>query len=734
MTPRRKSPPPAPPARRVVLVWLAVSLTVFACLPGMMSGNYLPKTFWAAVTIGLGLVLVSPRRRDELRLTLLGAVWLAYLGWALLSLAWAIQPRVALERWLALLLPTLGYLLARRTRFWESDLFWTGFSAIFALVALIGVLQYFFADIPLIHDIPGTAVPRATMGQRNYAAMYMAVTIFFIARLYFRAPGRRVFLPAAGLLLGSLFLVVARSRGAWLAAAAGSVFFLAAGGGKGLWARRKRLAWLAGPAAAALLLAFTVGPQRGITEDMGRKVDLAGTMKKAVDPSDRLEFWRGTLEITHPLLGAGFGNFPIVATPFDRESKVKTLNWEVHNDYFQAYVDLGIPGAALFSVFVLLLLRLAWKGRSRGVVLAAGAAAVGLAVMQFATFTSEKVSTLIWFAGVAALLNGVREDKPILVLHPPGWTIRGINRLAAAWLLVFAVAVVYTIRGDREFRRGRDEIARAIYCQEIADHPERYSAREVEWARGAGQYDRARVIERLRWLAGRLLPSVPFDANMRHITCHQFAGLAMGLRDAEAAATFARAALELHPNDRICLFYLCQLSLMNGDYTRAWELLMKGVETFGYNPYQPHFAENLIGVYEKLGYPERAREVREKLEANRVISPLLLFPPTRTADVPIDARFDWEDCPGALSYDFYLWRVGEDTPPGPHCSGLDASEVRLRRPLQPGTTYLWRVWAVGRYGREESRIWFFRTAAAPGQKPVDFSADAVNLLETGKGG
>lgn len=713
MTPRRKVSPTESPPRRAAAVWFAVSLTVFACLTGMMSGNYLPKTLWASVTIGLGLILVPPRDPHRFRLTPLGAVWLAYLGWAILSLAWAVQPRVAFERWLALLLPTLGYLLARRTRFWESDRFWTGFSAIFGLVALIGVLQYFFADLPLIHDLPGTAVPRTTMGQRNYAGMYLAVTIFFVARFYFRAGERRSWLPLAVLLLGSVFLVVARSRGAWLAVCAGVVYCLAAGGWRGLKGRHTRIFRLAVPLAVGLVLAVAVRPHRLVEEDLGRKADLERTARKVLDPTDRIEFWRGNLSITDPLLGAGFGNFPIVATPFDPESRVKTLNWEVHNDYFQAYVDLGIPGVLLFALFFLVLLRQAWRGRARGVVLAAGAAAAGLAVMQFATFTSEKVSTLIWFAGVAALINAGREDEPLLAFRRPPWTARAANWMAAAWLLVFAAVVGYTIRGDREFRRHREEISRAIYCQEITDHPERHTEREVAWARGAGQYDRIRAVERMRFLAGRLLPTILFDANMRHITCHQFAGLAMNLRDAEAASAFAGAALKLHPNDRVSLLHLSQLSLMGEDHARSARLLLRGVETFGYNPYQPYFGERLIQLYQQLGREEEAAEVRRRMKANRVSAPAGPTPPTRATGVPVDTIFDWEASAGAFEYDFYLWRVGEETPSDPRLAGLAGSEARLRHPLEPDTTYLWRVVAIGKFRSEESEIWFFRTSKAP---------------------
>jgi len=203
------------------MIWILVLLGAFACLPDMMSGNYLPKTFWAAVTVCIGFALLPSRRPYSLELSLLGAVWLAYLGWALLSLSWAVQPRVGFERWLALLLPTLAYLLARRTRFWESEAFWLALSILAGLVALIGILQYFSPAFPVIHIFPGTAVPRATMGSRNYASMYLMVISPYILIQYLRIRGWRSAISLITLILSLLFLLLAKTRGAWVGLSVG---------------------------------------------------------------------------------------------------------------------------------------------------------------------------------------------------------------------------------------------------------------------------------------------------------------------------------------------------------------------------------------------------------------------------------------------------------------------------------------------------------------------------------
>ncbi len=700
------------------VIWLLVSLVVLACLPGMMSGNYLPKAFWAAATVGIGLALLPPRRPHFFTLTLLGAVWLAYLGWALLSLVWAVQPRVGFERWLALLLPTLAYLLARRTRFWESDIFWLPFSLLTLLVAGIGILQYFFPSFPFVHSFPGTAVPRATLGSRNYASMYlMVISPFFLVR-YFGIRGWRSLLPFIAFILNLLFLLLTKTRGAWVGLLAGLCYLLVAGGIRKIVAYKKKILFLILPSVLALILALTVGLPIGSEKSFKGKLNFWQAAKTIMNPRQRMTFWAPSLGVTDPLLGAGFGNFPIVATPFLRKPEVKTLNWEVHNDYLQAYVDLGIPGALLFLLTFALLFRLAWKGRGRGVMLAAGASLVGIIFMQFTTFTSEKVSTQIWVAGVAALLNSIPTARAVWRIRLPAPLVQGVNYLTVLGLLLFAAAIGYTIRGDRELREEREEIQKVLAYQQVLDNPERYAAAAQEYVRKEGLYERLQVQNRLNWLADRVLPTMFFDANMRHISCHQFAGLALGLKDYDAAEKFARRALDIHPTDRTSLTYLAEIALRRQDLAEAQGLLERGVKTFGYNPHAPYFCQTLIRLYQYEGRGLEAAVIQEEMNRNLVLKPSLPSPGNRETGVsPDDLLFDWADCNAATSYDLSLWKVGEEEPEYPTMSGLKKSQGRPVKKLSSGTTYLWRVRAFGRYGEVKSDIWFFRTRYGESPSP-----------------
>ncbi|MEA1928386.1 MAG: O-antigen ligase family protein, partial [Candidatus Auribacterota bacterium] len=649
------------------ILWLLVSLVVFACLPGMMSANYLPKTIWAALTIAVGLAVIRPRSPARIILTPLGVVWAGYMAWALISLIWAVQPRVGLERWLALLLPTLAYLLAKRTRFWESELFWRFFYLMTGLVALIGILQYFFPSLPFVHIFPGTAVPRATMGQRNYTSMYLVVTIPFILKQYLRTRGWRLLIPLFAFIFAILFLLLARTRGAWIGLLIGFVYLLIAGGVQRILVYKQKLIFLLIPVAMVLLVALSTGLPIGKKSGFRGKKNFGQTAESILDLRQRLNFWQPCLVVTDPILGAGFGNFPIIVTPYSyiKEEGVKALNWEVHNDYLQAYVDLGLPGVVLFCLVVGFMLRLAWRGRRSGIILASGAAVAGLAVMQFTTFTSEKVSTLVWIAGVAAIINSQVWIRPYISRNIYRGLVLTGNYLLVLWLVIFAVIVGYTIRGDLIFFKAKSIVQRAIRYEQIFNDHQGISDWEIESLRQELPFLRVEVGHRLHILANRILPTMHFDANMKHIICSQFGRYAMELKDYPDAAIFARKAFLLHPADRISLKRLCIIKLITNQHNQAINLLSQGIELFGYSPHQSYFCDRLIEVYEYLQMPEWAEYIRDKMQQNKVSKPQNPSPKNRSTGVPIDIIFDWNDCNAALSYELYLWRNGEKTPPAP---------------------------------------------------------------------
>ncbi|MBK6308442.1 MAG: O-antigen ligase family protein [Gemmatimonadetes bacterium] len=69
----------------------------------------------------------------------------------------------------------------------------------------------------------------------------------------------------------------------------------------------------------------------------------------------------------HPVTGVGMGNFPVMEGQYIAEIG-RSGKWSTaHNSYYQAAVELGVLGGALFLTQVLLALRRGWRVRSESV-------------------------------------------------------------------------------------------------------------------------------------------------------------------------------------------------------------------------------------------------------------------------------------------------------------------------------------------------------------------------------
>jgi len=687
--------------------WFLVCLGALVALPGMMSGNFLPKSAWAALSIGIGLLLCRRNTDNVIRITTLGATWGAYLAWALFSTLWAPSPQAVMGRGMMFLIPTLGYLLATRSRFWESRAFWSAFSVLVGIVGLIGLLQYILADFPLDNWYQGTAIPRSTMGQRNYASMFIMITSPFLFLFWYRFRGIKALLALLAGILALFFLLLARTRGAWLGAAGGMIFAIVLGAGQATIVHRKKTIILLAVILGTLLAGLILHPSDKTNQLIGKKRDLGKIAASVLDPQQRLNFWMPCLGVTPVIHGAGFGNFPIPATPMIMDGSVKTLNWEVHNDYLQAFVDLGVVGLTLFCLFCVLLIRAAWRRKHTGLGMAAGAASMALLIMQFTTFTSEKTCSLIWMAGVVAILNSPEREKPLFSISIPFWFKRCGTIGGGILGILLSITIGLSIRGDYSLHHALESTSKAIVLRNmLAEEKDPEQARRIS---ASWQMARSVALDELEVARATVLPFIWYDPNMCHIYLHQLAELAFKIDAPYQADWLAREGLRLHPNDRTCLTILAYNALREGRLTEGEELLERGYRTFGPNPYIPFFPDKLADLLEKQGRKSEADHIRQTRDKYKLKQPANPSPPNWGRDIALNPVFSWEEGSRETKYDLYLWKTRQKHPEQPRLRDLDSCRGELSEPLEPETVYLWRIRCLGRFSEQTGPIWSFRT-------------------------
>lgn len=231
------------------------------------------------------------------------------------------------------------------------------------LGAVTGLLQaygFLTTDLASLARAPG-----GTFGNRNFMAHLVAVGLPLLLMLTLQASRRHTYLlGSAGMAVAVVALVLSRSRGAWLGAAACLALVTVEGFWAGrLWEDRQlrgRVSLLAGSALVGLLLALTLPNRLNWRSDSPYLDSLTGVANfREGSGRGRLIQYGNTarMALEHPFLGVGPGNWPVhyprYMSPgdpsFDADDVIPTNPWP-SSDWMAILAERGLPA------FVLLML------------------------------------------------------------------------------------------------------------------------------------------------------------------------------------------------------------------------------------------------------------------------------------------------------------------------------------------------------------------------------------------
>jgi O-antigen ligase len=342
---------------------LFVPLIFFEHIPGSPVSSLSFVKFAGAVLAAAWLVQVMNRRRPVRLLyrdhPVIAAAALAFLCWAVLSMAWAPDRGESLEEVFRLLQGVLLLFIAYSAFGTPRHLRWLLWAYVVGatMTALIGLLG---ATGP---DEPGrvTSADRLAggIGDPNELAALLLPALVFCAfgLLIVERPLSRWAL-ACLLVLFTLALVLAQSRGAFVALGA---VFLAAAMFAGP-ARARALVLILCVSAVAVVYYVLVAPP----ESFERITDFS-----AAGSAGRSDFWAIALSVVndHPVQGVGLGNFTVVEPVYaagnvsiERVDLVFDATKVVHNTYLQLLSELGAIGLLAFTVVALGALTLGLRG------------------------------------------------------------------------------------------------------------------------------------------------------------------------------------------------------------------------------------------------------------------------------------------------------------------------------------------------------------------------------------
>jgi O-antigen ligase len=337
------------------------------------------------------------------------------------------------------------------------------------VVALIGIAQY--AGWGSFWKIPSTGLPSATLGYRNYAAMFtiLCIPIALLLFLEARRP-KSQWGWAMGCAILITFMICTRTRGAWvgltLALCAGMMALLVirTHDGQRLW--QSLLAACTKdhitPAIFSLLATFLfltiVSPNmQGMGFDRNRpdKAHLATNVASMLDGEKdtqksvqhRLNMWSNTLEMikASPILGAGAGNWHIAYPLYDGGDIIwkKQAPRRPHNDFVWIIAELGLVGSFLYlwllsAVFLVIWRLLKTQNRARvRHPLFIGMSLIAILGHALFSFPRERIAvTLLFWTLIAFIAIFDADNRP--TLRHPLWPM---TRWVALITLIFCVGI-----------------------------------------------------------------------------------------------------------------------------------------------------------------------------------------------------------------------------------------------------------------------------------------------------
>jgi O-antigen ligase len=137
--------------------------------------------------------------------------------------------------------------------------------------------------------------------------------------------------------------------------------------------------------------------------------------------SVRGEIWEDTLALIrhHPLTGVGLGAFETAYPIYAKDTGMRWIVAEAHNDYLQILADAGVVGAALALWFIVTIFRAVARGvRSRdrfraGFALGAGAGLFGMLVHSVFDFNLHLPSHALLFLLLSTVVSHLGARKTI---------------------------------------------------------------------------------------------------------------------------------------------------------------------------------------------------------------------------------------------------------------------------------------------------------------------------------
>ena len=304
------------------------------------------------------------------------ALGLAFAGWSIISMFWAINYREGYYEVSRHLMNIILLFLVMTTILKEEFKIET-LCKVLVLVSLfqsfVGILQFYEVAFT---QLPGAnAKPFGLMSNRNLFGSAQALMLPFVIYIFYKAGKFWKFISATAFIAVIISLLLSQTRSAWLAASTILIVSLIL---VFIFSPANRKKWIIGFFMAMIcitgivLIILTADKEGSLKQSVKERTlsftQQAGKKTESVDNmQERLKIWNKTLSLIKdkPITGAGPGNWKINIPAYGTEG----LSWaygrfapdRTHNVYLLTASETGVPGAILYFGMWVLIAIIAFK-------------------------------------------------------------------------------------------------------------------------------------------------------------------------------------------------------------------------------------------------------------------------------------------------------------------------------------------------------------------------------------
>lgn len=462
------------------LVPLLASLLYFAVhfLPDFGAYDAMGSQWLYIVVVDILVIMLILARRNEYQEAssqvfgnLFSKLYLAFFALAGVSIFTAINPTESLVCYVRLTATIVAFFNISILLYKRTDLF----RIIGQILALILLVESSQAIAQFLREVADTNINvvimglKGTTGNKNIFAASTVVKIPFVLYCIYYSNVWGKILNSLILLLATLTLFFVNARASYVSL----ILIVTAYVIYCIWEGRKKkktedtlyhLGYIILPVIAALFISQVeisavknLQEQKGgygtVTERLGSVVAF-----NAENNQVRFRLWAHAIDYTlqKPILGCGYGNWKIASIPYQRTITTDLIvPVHAHNDFFEAFAEMGIPGGVLYlSLFACILFFTAktFLGKAseeiKLISLISFLAFIGYSVDAFFNFPMERPISQIFFVfitvwNITAYVTGRQALPEETDKATVNNTIKPLFGLVSLLLLIPSVYVTY---------------------------------------------------------------------------------------------------------------------------------------------------------------------------------------------------------------------------------------------------------------------------------------------------